>query len=260
MKALVICKRIIAGVVTALVIPTLASATPPYLKSGVQGFYKVANDESDAGPANGPKVIMPVYQPPLRGASEGGRVGGGTRGLGDQPVTVDVLAPDHTGLTVSEQPTLYWFVSKPISQPAELTVIDDNSIDPLLEIKLTPPIQAGIHSLPLAEHGVQLKPGIPYQWFVGVVVDPTQRSNDIIAGGEIQLVSESNALRSDLISASEDQRPAVYAQAGIWYDALDGASILIQRNPSDARWKELRAALLEQVGLDKAAAYERPDN
>src|SRR5688572_21778645 len=53
---------------------------------------------------------VPVYNPPPRGAP-GGRVGGGTRGPGQRDVFVlSVLAPDHSGLTSSEQPSLYWFI------------------------------------------------------------------------------------------------------------------------------------------------------
>lgn len=250
-------KRASATVLATVLIPVFAYATPPKLDIGRHEFIKVATDQPASAPVNQAKIATFVYQPPFRGASQGGRVGGGTRGLGNKPLTVDVLAPDHTGLTVSEQPTLYWFVSETIDQPAELTIIDNQSIDPLLEIKLKPPIQAGIHAVSLSNYGVQLKPQVPYQWFVGVVVDPTQRSNDIIAGGEIQLVSAPDSLRSDLRGVGDDQRPAVYARAGIWYDALDGASTLVTRDPGDPRWKELRAALLEQIGLEKAAAYAR---
>src|SRR5437867_13335867 len=50
----------------------------------------------------------PVYKPPLRGAP-GGRVGGGTRGTQERDIFVlSVLAPDHTGLTTREQPSLFW--------------------------------------------------------------------------------------------------------------------------------------------------------
>src|SRR5262249_9720599 len=54
---------------------------------------------------------MPVYKPPLRGAP-GGRVGGGTRGSGSvrDVFILSALAPDHMGLTVAEQPSLYWFI------------------------------------------------------------------------------------------------------------------------------------------------------
>jgi len=50
-------------------------------------------------------VSAPVYRPPKRGAP-GGRVGGGTRGFQREVFVLSVLAPDHTGLTVSEQPFL----------------------------------------------------------------------------------------------------------------------------------------------------------
>ena len=249
-----------ATLLAALLVPALAAATPPAIDPGARGLHKVSSVQSGSGPVNQAQPALAVYQPPFRGSTEGGRVGGGTRGLGDQPLTLDVLAPDHTGLTVSEQPTLYWFVSQTIDQPAELTIIDDRGAEPLLELKLTPPIQAGIHAIDLAKHGVRLEALVPYQWFVAVVVDPAQRSNDIIAGGEIQLVAAPENLRNDLRGAGDDLRPALFAKAGYWYDALDGVSTLVANRPNESKWKELRAALLDQVGLDKAAAYERKGN
>jgi len=199
-----------------------------------------------------------AYAPPMRGSASTGRVGGGTRGTGDGPaVALEVLAPDHAGLTVSAQPTLYWFVSRRIESDAELTIVDDTSIDPLLELKLTPPIEPGIHALSLAEHGVKLETGVPYQWFVAVVVDPSQRSYDVIAGGDIERVAHPNDLAGQISSAGTQGAPRAYAEAGIWYDALDGLSTQISNRPGDAGLRQQRAALLDQVGLPGAAAYER---
>jgi hypothetical protein len=199
-----------------------------------------------------------AYSPPMRGSTSRGRTGGGTRGAGDgAPVTLEALAPDHAGLTVSPQPTLYWFVSRRIESEAELTIVDDSSVDPLLELKLTPPIEPGIHALSLAEHGVELKTGVPYQWFVAVVVDPNQRSYDVIAGGEIERVTQPSALESALQSAGTRRAPQAYAEAGIWYDALDVLSAQIGDRPNDAELRAQRAALLDQVGLPGAAEYER---
>ena len=206
------------------------------LASGSSGFIRV-----DATFA---------YSPPMRGSASSGRIGGGTRGTGDGPsVTLEVLAPDHAGLTVSAQPTLYWFVSQRIDSNAELTIIDDSSIDPLLELELKGPIEPGIHALSLKDHGVELKTGVAYQWFVAVVVDPAQRSYDVIAGGEIKRVPQP----SDLAGPT----PQAYAQAGIWYDALDGLSAQIGERPNDTGLRQQRAALLDQVGLPGAAGYER---
>jgi hypothetical protein len=199
-----------------------------------------------------------AYSPPMRGSASSGRVGGGTRGTGDGPaVTLEALAPEHAGLTVSAQPTLYWFVSERIESDAELTIVDDTSVDPLLELKLTAPIEPGIHALSLAEHGVKLETGVPYQWFVAVVVDPSQRSYDVIAGGEIERVAQPGDLAGQVQSAGSQGAPRAYAEAGIWYDALEKLSTQIADRPGDAGLRQQRAALLDQVGLSGAAAYER---
>jgi hypothetical protein len=203
-------------------------------------------------------ATTPVYKPPLRGTTAGGRIGGGTRGTGEQSITMSVLAPEHPGLTVSAQPRLYWYLSENVDIPAEFTVVDRHSADPILELSVAAPMQRGIHALDLEQQGVRLEPGVRYEWFVALVVDPQQRSNDIVAGGEIEFVSPDADLEGNLASAGEDSGPAIYAGAGIWYDAIDAASLLVARNPADAARREQRAALLDQVGLDQAAAYDRP--
>ncbi len=221
------------------------------------GFIRVASTKK----ATGGVVAGFAYQPPMRGSASSGRIGGGTRGAADGPsVTLEVLAPDHAGLTVSAQPTLYWFVSQRIETDAELTIVDDTSVDPLLELKLTPPIEPGIHALSLEEHGIQLAPNVPYQWFVAVVVDPSQRSYDVIAGGEIERVAQTSELASQLRIVGAEETPQAYAEAGIWYDALDGLSTQIGNSPNDAGLRQQRAALLDQVGLPGAAAYERSNS
>jgi hypothetical protein len=204
-------------------------------------------------------AATPVYQPPLRGTTAGGRIGGGTRGAGEQSITMSVLAPEHPGLTVSAQPRLYWYLSETVDVAAELTVVDRRSADPLLELTVAAPIQRGIHALDLERQGVRLEPGVRYEWYVALVVDPQQRSSDIVAGGEIELVSPAADLERNLAGAGEDSRPAVYAGAGIWYDAIDAVSLLVARNPGDSARREQRAALLDQVGLEQAAAYDRGD-
>ena len=52
----------------------------------------------------------------------------------------------------------------------------------------------------------------------------------------------------------------IYAEAGIWYDAVAGLCKLIDDPPKGATLQELRqqrAALLEQVKLQEVAAYDR---
>ena len=161
---------------------------------------------------------VPVYSPPSRGAP-GGRIGGGTRG-GQNIFVVSVLAPDHSGFTTSEQPTLYWFISKPTSLPIEVTVMDPDGVKPFLETQLSSPTKAGIQRVSLADYNVHLAPGAAYRWFVAVVPDADRRSKDILAGGAIERVDLQDDIKAKLAKASDKELPFVYAQAGLWYDAL----------------------------------------
>jgi hypothetical protein len=193
-------------------------------------------------------VTVPVYKPPLRGAP-GGRVGGGTRGTLRDLFVLSALAPDHSGLTVQEQPTLYWFISGPTSFPVELTVSDPRATKPLVETRLPSPVAAGVHSVRLADHGVRLTPGVQYRWFVAVVPDPGRRSRDILAGGTIERIDGPEGLRTQVAQASRERLPFIYAEAGLWYDALAAISELIERTPDNREHRRQRAALLAQVGL-----------
>jgi hypothetical protein len=197
-------------------------------------------------------VAAPVYKPPLRGAP-GGRLGGGTRGTGRDTFVLSVLAPDHSGLTRHEQPTLYWYISAATTLPIELTIMDPTAVQPLLEMRITPPITAGIHEIRLADHGIRLAPDAVYRWYVAVVPDSGRRSRDILAGGTIQRVEAPAELTAKLAERPADEAPFIYAEAGFWYDALAAMSALIERSPENAELRERRAALVAQVGLPSVA-------
>jgi len=195
----------------------------------------------------------PVYTPPLRGAP-GGRIGGGTRGVGGEDLRVSVLAPDDRALTVSEQPTLYWFVSRAPRLPVEITVVDTGAVDPVLELQLPPPMEGGIQALRLADHGVRLKVGVPYKWYVAVVTDPSRRSRDLLAGGTVERIETPADLVTKLSQAGREDLPSLYAAAGLWYDALGAISELVTSTPNEAGPRRQRAALLAQVGLPAVVA------
>jgi hypothetical protein len=197
-----------------------------------------------------------AYRPPMRGAPAA-RIGGAQRGIGDVTLKLAVLAPDHTGLTTKEQPTLYWYISKAVPVQLEVTVINDAAIDPALEQVVATPTQAGIQSIDLAKAGAKLKPGMEYRWFVSAVADPSQRSNDVVASGTIERIAPDAALKSKLAGADERALPRIYAEAGVWYDAIDALSRLIDKSPNDSALRGQRAALLQQVGLQAAADYAR---
>src|SRR5262245_2960936 len=191
---------------------------------------------------------VPVYTPPKRGAP-GGRVGGGTRGIQREVSLLSVLAPDHSGFTTSEQPSLYWFISSSTSLPVELTVMDPQGIQPILEPRLPAPVTAGVHCIRLSDYNVRLAPGAEYRWFVSVVPDADRRSKDIMTGGAIERVEMPDELKAKVAQAAQSDLPSIYAEAGLWYDTVAAISDSIEAAPQDQALRKQRTALLAQVGL-----------
>lgn len=188
-----------------------------------------------------------------KGSASAARVTGGSRGNGDAAVTLDVLAPNDTGLTTEEQPSLFWYQSKPAKARFELTLIEDDKVKPVFEVNVEQASQAGIQRLRLADKGVKLAPGVEYKWVVALVTDPNNRSTDLVASGFIKRVEASPELKAKLKDAAPSAVPAIYAEAGIWHDALGSLSDLIDAQPGDKSLLAQRADLLRQVGLKAAA-------
>ena len=207
--------------------------------------------------AQGGSVLgTPQYQAPDPNAPSR-RVGGHARGAGDPRPTIAILAPIRTGRTVDEQPTLYWYLSDRTSHPIEVSLIDGESVEPLLEFRIEAPVEAGIHALRLADYGIRLKRGQVYEWFVAFISNPDKRSKDVVSGGAIERVSRSERLNTQLAVTARDNWPRIYAEEGLWYDALATLSRAIKRAPESAELHAWRAALMEQVDLSAVAAFDR---
>jgi hypothetical protein len=166
---------------------------------------------------------------------------------------LDVLTPDGIGITTQEQPSLFWFQSKPANARFELTLLQEKQVKPLVQIQIERSTKAGIQRLKLADHGAKLVPGVEYQWVVALVSDPENRSTDLVASGVIKRIEPSAELREKIKKADPTALPAIYAEAGIWYDALSSLSDQIDANPAAENLRETRRDLLRQVGLKAAA-------
>jgi len=231
-------KALLVAAAVALTIPGALAQTPP-------------NNEKEAA------KDAPTYTPPQRGAPQR-RVGGSSRGIESALPRVILLVPDHVGLTVSENPPLYWFLSKPTDVRVEVTLIDDKGETPLIEYAVNNAKGPSVHRIDLAAHKVQLKSGVNYQWSISVVPNPNERSNDVMSGGALRRVAVPQNIatrRAQLASKAELAR--AYAAEGIWYDAIALYSELIEDNPGDRKLRDARAALLDQVGLKEVAAFDR---
>ena len=224
--------------------PAAPAATPPEPPPPIQIAALVPTES-------------PLYIPSPRASGPSVRVGGATRDLGAGVPAPEALAPAQVGASAGESPNLYWFLPTATASPVDVTVVDPDAADPLLETTIQGPLEAGVHRVSLSEHGARLRPGVEYRWFVALVRDPERRSEDVVSGAAIRYAPPGPELSARLSAAAPARAAHLYAESGFWYDAFDQLSSWLEADRSAALLRSHRAALLEQVGLDDAAAYER---
>jgi hypothetical protein len=222
---------------------------------GLAGGAWADSDKADDDAKKVAKAAPPmIYMPPKRGAPRT-RVGGATRSAGAQAASIEVLAPESVGLTLTADPVLYWYLPELTKNEVGLRVISSLSDEPLLKAKLPKPKRAGLQRVRLADHGLALEKDIDYHWFIAIPGDVAAHERDQFAGGGIARIDAPADLAAKL-GAGGVERAIVLVNAGIWYDAVDALSVAIDADPKNAALVRARADLLTQVGLDEAAKFE----
>jgi hypothetical protein len=239
---------VIAGTAMGLVLPL------PWVSVAEEGQGKATQaTASQPKPDSAAKPLL--YIPPRKGAPAAGlRRGGGTRGTNKSVPMISLLAPDHVGFTLHEQPVLFWFTPTNHNLSYEFTLIADQADAPIIEAKLPSPVRGGVQQIRLADYKAKLVPGKRYQWSVALVMDPDEPSANVVAKGAIERVDRNkleHPLSSDMTKADASRR---YAEAGVWYDALMVISDLMQANPEDMESRRQQISLLEQGGLAEVAS------
>lgn len=180
--------------------------------------------------------------------------GGTTRGCsgGGMPLTV-LASGNYVGQTISQHPTFAWFVpGDSASKLMEFTIYEWVSGGKPKEVrKISLPSSPGIMKLsPFSDSELGLQPGKEYLWQVVIHCDPDNPSGDLVSEANIEVVGMPAAVQSKLNkAASSVEKANIYAEAGLWYNALDEALKLAQ------------ASKLGEVGstlLNDLAKWEAP--
>lgn len=224
------------------------------------------------------RFVQPTLkkQPENRGAPRDRR-GAGTRGddcpVTNKPLTGLVPLVSKTanqkqvttgtanteyvlGLTTAEHPT-FWFyvpyVPKNINSVKFVLLDEKNNSLTKEPIPITLSTTPGVIrvTVPVTEKPLEI--GQYYHWYFLIDCNPQSRSEDIAVEGLVQRIVPSSELTRRLQAATPRQRVALYAQAGIWQDAVTTLGELRRAKLQDATlaadWKEL----LESVGLEDIA-------
>ncbi len=240
------------ALVIALAIPAVTAAEPDSAAERTETSGETPATETKPVSAAPPTSLRMLYVPPKMDKPVK-FTGGATRGSNKKVPMMFALTPEHVGLTVSAQPSLFWYVDRTPdpSMGLEFALFEQDREEAEVEAKLATPDRAGIQRIRLADYGVKLEPGSEYEWSVTLIVDPEKRSKDVVVTGWIDRVEHSGSLAARLGSADDAGTAAIYAEEGLWYDSFAALNDQIDGNPGDANLLTQRIDVLRQVGLNK---------
>ena len=150
-----------------------------------------------------------LFKPPVSGAPVT-QMGGGTRGIKNASINIQLLAPEQVALTAQASPNLYWYISALSHHNIEFSLSLEDTGEMIFEQTLPAVTKEGIQSIHLSNLNVQLKEGEQYRWSIAQIVDPNQRVNDVIASATFRRENTEIPLND----------VAKLAQAGYWYDTF----------------------------------------
>ncbi len=172
------------------------------------------------------------------------------------PSRMSPLAPEKTGLCLSSQPVLQWYISGPWPDNIEFRLNGLKVPEPDIDTNIKGPDKEGIYRISLADYNARLKPGVVYEWILTIINDEDERSADFTACARIKYVKPGEEFSERIKNTPEEKLYYAYADRGYWYDALENLSQLIDARPGDNTLRMHRAELLRQVGLERAADYD----
>ncbi|HEY9607344.1 MAG TPA: DUF928 domain-containing protein [Allocoleopsis sp.] len=225
------------------------------------------------------RFIPPPNSNPRRSQGAGSR--GCDESLPDNLVTLLIPSKEYAGQTVSSHPSFFLQLSKSVSVPMVFTLTKAGVPQPLYRKQINSP-QSGLIQIEMPKDRPELVPGQVYQWSVALVCYPKRPSSNPFFSSWIERVPVTPALQQQLSAVSTKRnspggnpssidtanmskaspqenrdRAAIYAQAGLWYDAIDALVKARMANPNDPSIQADFRALMDQVGLTQVAKSER---
>lgn len=172
----------------------------------------------------------------------GRRVPGASRGencVAKNQYLTALVPKTNLTLTSVSNPTLYFLIPQNNAPELELVIHDVND-QPVYKQNYKPTGKPGVVGITLPAN--TLSKAETYRWNFSIICNPQERSLDKFVHGGIKRVDDSQ-LKSKLANASPQERLNIFAEAGIWQDALDTLAQLRSSRPQDkalkADWESL---------------------
>jgi hypothetical protein len=158
------------------------------------------------------------------------------------------------GLTTAPQPTFWFFnpYTNGATHPAEFVLQNGNG-DDVYRTQVALPNDPGVLRVSLPAQVSALQPNVPYRWYFRIFCDPQKATPPIYVEGVIQRVTLNDPVANQLAAANLRQKVDLYANNGIWYDALTALAELRRVSPADDRLRADWQSLLRSIGLEGVA-------
>ncbi len=164
---------------------------------------------------------------------------------------------DVWGLTTVEHPTFWFYVpyTKNINGASAEFVLQDGEENEVYRSAVLLPAKPGIINVTLPATTASLQVNKNYRWFFKVSCSG-QQSVPVHVEGDIQRVNLNPSLEKELATAQPRDKIAIYANNGIWFEALTLLAQLRKANPNDTSLVSDWQSLLESIrmGSDYAQA------
>jgi len=241
-----------------LIAAVLSSATLNISQFAVVGQPQLpTNTEPDNTQPGGPRFIQPpedIDDPPP---------GRKTRVRGCN-IDVTALMPENKiGRTVSDYPTFFFYLYLPKTPETEAEtqvqlaefILTDESGKLIYKQSLTISKLSGVIgvSIPADKNVPPLEVGKKYTWKFTVVCDADDRSSDQMESGVVRRVELSAEILRELENADPRRKTFIYAENGIWQDALSNLAAARRANPNEPVFETDWESLLDSVTLREIA-------
>ncbi|AFZ53582.1 DUF928 domain-containing protein [Cyanobacterium aponinum] len=192
------------------------------------------------------------FKLPDRGVP-GARIGGATRSGDKSTVVTAIIPPEKLALTIDDSPTIFVYLPKNDAFEANIKVVEENGKE-IYTKNFTPPNEAGVLRVKLPAN-INLEEKKLYKWEIQLI---SEDDNPLTAFklrtvGWLEKVSLPEEMQQEITTDKEWDSLNTLAEAGIWYDTLEGLALLRAENPQDNQIKKEWVELLNSVGLDSIA-------
>ncbi|MBW4509571.1 MAG: DUF928 domain-containing protein [Scytonematopsis contorta HA4267-MV1] len=240
-------------------IALILTNTIPYPIQAIAQTQKLTQTNNNT---SRPALKLPKGSPTM-GTVTGRRQGMGSRDNCPAVATqLTALVPslpknDVGGLTISERPTFLFYVPYTSNLPnanAQFT-LNDSADNKIYTSPVALPSKPSVVAVSLPAH-VILQENQTYHWYFKVNCSQQQAANvSIYVEGGIQRIKLNTIILQQLEAAKPQQKAVIYADNGIWFDAINTLVQLSRSNPNDTSIKADWQSLLLSVGLESLSSF-----